>query len=649
MVYRPDIDGLRALAVLGVVIHHAFPTLLPGGFVGVDIFFVISGYLITTILLQEGQNGRVDVARFYLRRIRRLFPALILVLLASMGFGWWMMLADEYRQLAKHALGAGLFIVNFMLLGEAGYFDVSSQLKPLLHLWSLAVEEQFYFVWPFVLLWCLNNVRLTMLAIGSLVLGSLVLSVHYTQTESAYAFYLPFTRFWELAAGGLLAFWHLERRARRCQVTHPMLSIVGLMLVLVPMFLINKKFAWPGLWATLPVLGTLCLIHAGAVTSMTRAWIAHPCFVWFGLISYPLYLWHWPVLSFVRIERGIDLPPLLALGLLCISVLLAWVTYEVVERPVRKLSERMTFAPLAGLLLLVTLLGMFVFLRDGLPERTSLMSMKMNEAQLTRMQDDPIDSHAACMKKFGLTGYVRYCNLSGTDPKVALIGDSHARAMFDGLAPYMKARGESLVNAGGRLFLGIDTYLKGSDFERNNNVGSQQATKMIIANQDIEHVVMFALGPAYISGRTDHVFELIDQPDVNDPLQVWEQGIRQTLTTLVGHGKQVTYVLNNPELTFDPRRCVTRPSGWTSVQAPQSCALKREQFLARNETYRNLMAHILADYPQVKIFDMAQYLCDPAYCHATKDGLLLYRDDNHLSEAGARLLAPHLYGLIFNQ
>jgi hypothetical protein len=320
----------------------------------------------------------------------------------------------------------------------------------------------------------------------------------------------------------------------------------------------------------------------------------------------------------------------------------------VIEQPIRKISERKTFPFLIGLLLFVTLLALFVFLRDGLTDRASLKKMKINEAQLVRLQDDPMDSHALCMKKFELTGYVRFCNISGADPKVALIGDSHARAMYDGLAPYMRARGESLANVGGRLFLGIDVYLKGSDFERNNNVGSQQATQMIIANQDIDHVVMFALGPAYISGRTDHVFELVGKPDVKDPLQIWEQGSRQTLTALVAAGKKVTVVLNNPELTFDPRRCLSRGVSWTN-QSHRSCTITHEEFVSRNETYRNLMTKILADYPQVKKFDMAKYLCDKYYCYAEMDGVLLYRDDNHLSEAGALLMAPHLHEMIFSQ
>lgn len=647
MIYRPDIDGLRALAVLGVVIHHAFPTLLPGGFIGVDIFFVISGYLITSILFIEDQNGNVDLTRFYLRRMRRLLPALILVLLSCLVYGWWMLLADEYQHLAKHTVGAGLFIVNFMFLGEAGYFDVSSQLKPLLHLWSLGVEEQFYLVWPFVMLWYLGTRRSWPMEIWLFFLGSLFLCIYFTFTENTYAFYLPFTRFWELAAGGLLALWHLKHHERVETTTYLIVYVAGLLLVIIPMLLINNHLAWPGLWATLPVLGAMCLIHAGAITSIRRSCLEHSWLVWFGLISYPLYLWHWPILTFVRIERGVDLPPFLALFLVFVSVLLAWVTFIALELPVRKISERKTFAPLAGLLFLVTLLALFVFLREGFTERASLIHIKINEAQLAGRLDDPKDSHAACMKKFELTGYVRYCDISGSDPKVALIGDSHARAMFDGLAPYMMARGESLVNLGGRLFLGIDVYLKGSDFEKNNNVGSQQATKMVIANHDIEHVVMFALGPAYISGRTDHVFELIGKPDIKNPLQVWEQGIRQTLTALVESGKKVIFVLNNPELTFDPRRCLRRSFAWTN-QFKHSCAITLEEFLARNDTYRNLMSSILAEYPQVKVFDMAQYLCDAAYCHAEKDGILLYRDGNHLSEAGARLMAPHLYKNIFS-
>lgn len=647
MVYRPDIDGLRALAVLGVVIHHAFPTLLPGGFVGVDIFFVISGYLITSILQQEGQSGHFDLARFYLRRIRRLLPALLMVLAASLVCGWWVLIADEYRQLAKHIVGAGLFIVNFMLLGEAGYFDVSSQLKPLLHLWSLSVEEQFYLVWPFILLWCLGKRCLSVRVMGSVLLGSLALGVYLTYTENAYAFYLPFTRFWELVAGGLLAGVHFKQRMGGTRGDYPSMVALGLVLVIAPMFFINKHFAWPGLWAALPVAGTLCLIQAGDVTKITRPWLTHPSIVWIGLISYPLYLWHWPILTFVRIQYGVELSSFVAIGLVLMSVLLAWLTYILVERPVRRLSERTTFAPLVGLLFVVTVIALFVFFRGGIPDRAVLAQLKINEMQLTRMQDDPAEAHNACLKEFGLTADVRYCNMSGPDPQVALIGDSHARAMYDGLAPFMKARGESLLNVGGRLFLGIDVYLKGSDFERRNNIGSQQATQRVIANKNIEHVVMFALGPAYISGRTDHVFELIGKPDVKDPLVVWEQGIRHTLTALVGAGKKVTWVLNNPELSFDPRLCLSRPSRLIT-QFNQPCAMPREEFIARNETYRKLMARILADYPQVKIFDMAQYLCDNAYCHASKDGVLMYRDDNHLSEAGARMMASPLHRLIFS-
>jgi peptidoglycan/LPS O-acetylase OafA/YrhL/lysophospholipase L1-like esterase len=660
MIYRPEIDGLRALAILGVLINHAFPTLMPGGFVGVDIFFVISGYLITGILLRESQSGQVNLAKFYLKRVRRLLPALLVVLISCLVYGGFVLLADEYKQLAKHTAGAGAFIINFMLLNEAGYFDVSSQLKPLLHLWSLGIEEQFYLIWPFLLIWCLGNQSSLTKKIATILLASFLLCIYYTFTESAVAFYMPFTRFWELAAGGLLAIRHIQvqkkGQGQEQEQAHAQgqnmssdyskkIATTGLLLILASMLFVNEGLAWPGFWVALPVIGALCLIHAGALSPFTRVWLTNSWVVWLGLISYPLYLWHWPILTFARIERGVDLPPLLSIFLVIISVALAWLTFIMLERPLRQKNERFTFLPLTGLMLLVILSALFVFMNNGLPNRNSLNQLKTNQMQLTSMQADPIDLHTSCSKEFGLASTVRYCNMSGANPKVALIGDSHARAMFDGLAPYMLARGESLLNVGGRSFLGVDSYLKGSDFERQNNIGSQLATQMVIDHKDIEQVVMFALGPAYISGRTDHVFELIGKPEVKDPLQIWEQGIRQTLDALLQAGKKVTFVLNNPEIFFDPRQCINRPSGLFSP-SKSACTITGIEFAARNDAYRTLMANVLADYPQVKIFDMSKYLCDEQFCYVEKNGALMYRDDNHLSEAGASMMAPYLYRLI---
>lgn len=304
--YRPDIDGLRAIAVLSVVGFHAFPYWIPGGFIGVDVFFVISGFLISTIIYKGLEAGTFSFADFYARRIRRIFPALVLVLLASLCFGWFALLADEYTQLGKHvAAGAG-FVANLVFWSEAGYFDSSAETKPLLHLWSLGIEEQFYILWP-LLLWlgwkCKLNLGLITVALAA---ASFALNVHGLQADPVATFFSPQTRFWELLCGGLLAWATLYKPGiydyvGRLQAT--VLGLLGLGLLASGFWIIHQDFGFPGAWALLPVAGTVMIIVAGPDAWPNKALLSNRVAVWIGLISYPLYLWHWPLLTFARIVR----------------------------------------------------------------------------------------------------------------------------------------------------------------------------------------------------------------------------------------------------------------------------------------------------------------------------------------------------------
>lgn len=344
--YRPDIDGLRALAVLSVVLFHAFPTVLPGGFVGVDLFFVISGFLICTILFNSFESGTFSVWDFYGRRIRRIFPALILVLAACYTFGWFALFADEYMQLGKHIAAGAAFISNFIFWQEAGYFDNAADTKPLLHLWSLGIEEQFYIVWPLVL-WLAYRLRANLLLVTVLVaLTSFVLNIRgiNVKHDLVATFYSPQTRFWELLMGAILAYvtLHPIQRLRvltnhpdQRQKIHSAQSIIGLMLVILGVTLINKQSAFPGWWALLPTLGAVLLIHAGPKAVINHYLLSNKLMVAIGLISYPLYLWHWPILSFLRIIES-ETPALeLRIGAVVLSLILSTLTYQLVEKPIR--------------------------------------------------------------------------------------------------------------------------------------------------------------------------------------------------------------------------------------------------------------------------------------------------------------------------
>ncbi|MDO9360908.1 MAG: acyltransferase family protein [Polaromonas sp.] len=369
--YRADIDGLRAVAVLSVIAFHAFPTRLKGGFVGVDVFFVISGYLISTIILGSMQRGSFSFLDFYTRRIKRIFPALFVVLFASLAFGWFVLLADEYKQLGKHIAGGGGFVSNILLWNESGYFDTAAEKKPLLHLWSLGIEEQFYIVWP-LLLWIAWKAKFNLLAV-TLVFGisSFAFGLGKLDSESVAAFYSPLARFWELLVGATLA--HIKlRESRRVPLNNSLLanslSFLGAVMIGCSAFLLDKTMPFPGWWAVVPTMGTALIIYSGTANWLSRWVLSNPVMVWIGLISFPLYLWHWPLLAFPRVIAG-EMPPLnIRISAVVLSAVLAWLTYRLIERPVRfgrygnAIGLIVAMAVTAGL-------GYRVYLTDGLPSR----------------------------------------------------------------------------------------------------------------------------------------------------------------------------------------------------------------------------------------------------------------------------------------
>ena len=291
--YRPDIDGLRAIAVMLVVNFHAFPLAMPGGFIGVDIFFVISGFLITGIIARELSENRFSLIGFYNRRIRRIFPALIVVLAAVLVMGWLWMLPHAYAQLSSDVFASAAFAANFALMLQSGYFDIESAKKPLLHLWSLGIEEQFYLAWPLVLIiaarWRLRWLEIA----GGIALASFAMNVALVGHDPVATFYLPVTRAWELLVGAVLALaW---ARVDQSGTASNRRATIGLALIVLAAAVLNVDRAFPGWWALLPIAGSALLLSAPA-SWVNRTLLGWPPVVWIGLISYPLYLWHWPLL-----------------------------------------------------------------------------------------------------------------------------------------------------------------------------------------------------------------------------------------------------------------------------------------------------------------------------------------------------------------
>ncbi|EHP40293.1 acyltransferase 3 [Cupriavidus basilensis OR16] len=287
--YRADIDGLRAIAACSIVLFHAFPQALRGGFVGVDVFFVISGYLIGKIILSGVATNTLSFADFYARRIKRIFPALLIVLAACYAFGWVTLLPGDYKELGKHVASGAGFVSNFALWTEAGYFDAAAETKPLLHLWSLGIEEQFYIFWP-LLLWLCGRFRINaLIPIAAVCIASFALNVLTIHSHPTAAFYSPLSRIWELLIGTLLAYQHLNNRSilpGRSAIK----SVLGALLIIVPIASLPQSVAFPGWWALLPTVGTYLMIDAGSQAWLSRRVLATKVFVWFGAISFPLYL-----------------------------------------------------------------------------------------------------------------------------------------------------------------------------------------------------------------------------------------------------------------------------------------------------------------------------------------------------------------------
>ena len=340
--YRRDIDGLRAIAVLLVVGYHAAPRWIPGGFVGVDVFFVISGFLITGIIVRDVGAGKFSFAGFYARRCRRILPALAIVLAAVWLIGWRTLLSTEFDELGRDLVAAATFTTNIVLWHQAGYFATAAAFKPLLHLWSLGVEEQFYLVWPALLVYAMRRGLSLRCSIAIAALLSFVLNAFASGHHAELTFYLLPTRFWELLIGAwLVPVCGLAGSVaiRRAAISQ---TIAGLAVAAIvgSALLVDSAAPFPGWRAAIPAVSAAALIAVGRDAWLGRVALSSRIPVLIGLISYPLYLWHWPLLSFARITEEHNVAPSIRAGLVALSFTLAWLTWKFIERPVREQAVR---------------------------------------------------------------------------------------------------------------------------------------------------------------------------------------------------------------------------------------------------------------------------------------------------------------------
>jgi peptidoglycan/LPS O-acetylase OafA/YrhL len=643
--YRPDIDGLRAIAVLSVLAFHAFPARLPGGFAGVDVFFVISGFLIGRIILQALEQDRFSFVDFYERRIRRIFPALIVLIAAALTFGWFALLSDEYDRLGRHAVGNGAFFANVIFYREAGYFD-DAELKPLLHLWSLSIEEQFYLLWP-LLLYSVRRSRIGALVLPlGMVAASFAWNLHGIGHDVPATFFLLPTRLWEMAAGTVLA--QLFMRPWFASGLAPWsdaLSISGLALVSVAFFALSPATAYPGAWALLPVGGAVLLIAAGPGAWVNRLVLTRPLMVGIGLISYPLYLWHWPLLSFAQIIQSEHLGRIVRVVLLAAAFALAWATYRFIEHPIRHRKGHAWPVSLVALGAVLTAAGYLVSASHGWPSREREARVVAPNATVTF---DPAGQRS-CRSHFP---FAELCVTSAADAgqsSMILLGDSHAGALYGGLARGLRGQ-QGLLLLGGEGVAPLLDFASMSSRTLPSLHKQMDSTDRILqyaaSAPQVRTVILAFRSALYESGRGFH--------DEGADRQVYWKGqrsetgsafrgaLRETLELLAGSGKRVVFVVDVPELGFDPRSCLDyRPLSFLRhLRSP--CAVPRAEVDARTAAYKDALSAIRREIPQVEVFDPTPLLCDATSCWALRNGRLLYRDDDHLSDVGADLIGGEL-------
>ncbi len=656
--YRPDIDGLRAVAILSVVLYHVSETLLPGGFIGVDVFFVISGFLISSLIFKEMDQGGFRFGDFYIRRIRRIFPALILMMAALWATANFLFTKDEFVQLGQYIFAGSAFISNLLQWRYSGYFDTDAMLKPLQHLWSLGIEEQFYIGWPVavVLLWKRRFV--------SVVMGAMALSFAFnilrTPHHATGAFFLPFGRAWELLLGAMLAWYDRYGAARLfhrgCKLAgwamSDIASILALALLAGGLVLIHSDSAFPGWWVLLPTFAAFLFIWAGENAWLNRVVLAHPVMVFIGLISYPLYIWHWPLLSLLRIF-GNSGPSLAAKFTAAgAAVVLATVTYLLVERPLRRTRlPRMGIAgALAGAMAILCLLG-------GLSYAHVIQTPRMAEdaaaeAAANRAIDHVTSCDAFVDKNSALGPYCRVMGDPTLEKTFVLWGDSHAHAWLTAASTLAKERHAKLVEfmvVACPPLLGVRRVAPHTHLgEACNQMSLADEVLATIKKLKPAEIILAARWTLYVYGFRNGGMNDQGPLAENTFLTTQAEGDATAETSAVALRAKIPETLRQLAQIAPVLAIKTVPTLRSSIEV----GLRRdpagyEPTLANYRAYEAIPNALLdqaaRDMTGVTLLDPATLLCDAQKCHAILQGVRIYGDDNtHISDAGALLFMPTL-------
>ena len=648
--YRPEIDGLRAAAIIPVVLFHAGLPGFSGGFVGVDVFFVISGYLITNFILTDLHNGRFSFIEFWVRRARRILPALFAVVVFSLVAGWFVFFPADYRDLGRSALSQAFFSSNILFWLKAGYFAAPSETKPLLHTWSLSVEEQYYLVIPLTLFIITKYFgRYIKPIIVFLAMASFLASVWTSFAYPDAAFFLPHSRAWELLVGTWLAISLFGRGIVTVgtETLRESLSVAGLIAIAVACFFYSPSTPFPGMAALLPCLGTALLIWAntGCMTIVGRV-LSSRWLVSTGLISYSLYLWHWPLLAFARYGSIQELPTLQAVLVCLVSVPIAWLSYRYIETPFRRqalFKSHAVIAPTAiGALAIMFIAGAWINSTGGVSERANFQSTTFDDdvtkpGKRTRMcsavESVKMISDVVC----------RLGSVSNSKSKLLLIGDSFSEMYLEVFEILARNHDREIW------------------FIRRQNVSVYPEILQIVDDFDVSHVVLiYSWNKANDNGIPEIAPKDFSRPRWVEAF-VERRGF-DPFQTFRDTKAEFAHDMNALVSELHVRQAAVSIVGtppYHSVSIPLKLGILTKQ--GRDPTeYGSLLSthyaqqeHIYSVFQQLRLagvqfVDVTEALCDgQGFCRTYADGHSLYSDNAHLSTFGAALTSPLIEKILY--
>ncbi|EIC29694.1 MULTISPECIES: acyltransferase family protein [Methylomicrobium] len=641
--YRPDIDGLRAIAVLSVVAYHLDIAPFSGGYVGVDMFFVISGYLITRIVYPDIRRRSFSWLGFYERRIRRLFPALFTVFLFSLAIPYFLFLPKDFQSVFQSLVAATLFASNLLFWKTAGYFDSTAELKPLLHTWSLSIEEQFYLLYPFLLVLVGRlSLQWTFAVLSGVACFSLFLSEFYLHGQSPSVFYLPHFRAWELLIGTLPAIGLLP--PVRSRSAREALSYLGFGAIVYGIFAFDDQTLFPGAKALFPCLGTALAIHADARqrTFVGRLLGCKPLLA-VGLISYSLYLWHWPLIVFAKYYAIRPLAGYEKLALLGVSCLAAALSWQYIERPFRGknglLSKKWLFGGAGLAMSSFVSVGLAGHIKQGFPDRLPEEPVKLAKASFKLQQlqgdcidlpQDRIDNGQAC----------RLGRASSERLDFIVWGDSHAFSMAESLhlsAERNGAAGLLYAHTSCPPLLDVERF---NAYEQGCRKFNDSVKRWLQQNRHIGTVFLVARWAISAEGTRYGAEQgrpvIISPKGIQDNPEALKAGLERTLQFLTDEGFRTVFVSQVPEIGWNVPSTLARETlfGHRASHEVPTAGDYRE----RQRTMTRIINELSVHYP-VEIADVASVLCASSQCLIERDGHSLYKDDDHLSVYGAATLS----------